>query len=362
MLKDDHRSVEKLFKRFEDAGDRAFVEKRKVVDRIIEELSVHAAVEEQLFYPVTRATVPAVEDVALESLEEHHIVKLVLSELEDLDPEAERFDAKVTVLIENVRHHVEEEESEYFPAVRDELGRKALTELGDAMASAKKTAPTRPHPRSPDTPPGNLVAGTAAGVVDKVGATVSGLAQGGVTAAQDLIDRILGNPTRRRPSSTGSSTARHTAQRVRAGSGETVDRVVAAVQAAESGSEDVVGAVQSGAARTGRAAASGAATVADDLRTGAAQTADAATRGARRAAGDVRRGAKDTARSARSTVRTSNGAARAGARKTGRAAKGISKAPSKASAKRTSAPRSKTPSKGTSTARSKVPAKASSRS
>ncbi len=82
LLKDDHRSVEKLFKRFEDAGDRAFVEKRKVVDRIIEELSVHAAVEEQLFYPVTRATVPAVEDVALESLEEHHIVKWVLSELE----------------------------------------------------------------------------------------------------------------------------------------------------------------------------------------------------------------------------------------------------------------------------------------
>ena len=150
-------SVEKLFKRFEDAGDRAFVEKRKVVDRIIEELSVHAAIEEQLFYPVTRATVPAVEDVALESLEEHHIVKWVLSELEGMDPEDERFDAKVTVLIENVRHHVEEEESEYFPEVRDELGRKALGELGDAMAAAKETAPTRPHPRSPDTPPGNIV-------------------------------------------------------------------------------------------------------------------------------------------------------------------------------------------------------------
>ena len=365
LLKDDHRSVEKLFKQFEDAGDRAFVEKRKVVDRIIEELSVHAAVEEQLFYPVTRATVPAVEDVALESLEEHHIVKWVLSELERMDPEDERFDAKVTVLIENVRHHVKEEESEYFPAVRDELGRKALTELGDAMASAKKTAPTRPHPRSPDTPPGNLVAGTAAGMVDKVGATVSGLAQGGVTAAQDLIDRILGNAKRRRPSSTGSSTARQTAQRVRAGSGETVDRVVAAVQAAESGTSDVAGAVQAGAARTGRAAASGAGTVADDLRSGAAQTADAATSGARRAAGDVRRGAEHTARSAKTTVRTSGGAARAGARKAGRAAKGTSKAtsktPSKASAKRTSAPRSKTPAKRTSAPRSKAPAKAASR-
>jgi hypothetical protein len=122
MLRADHRAVEKLFKRFEDAGPRAFVEKRKIVDRIIEELSVHAAVEEQLFYPATRATVPAVEEVALESLEEHHVVKWLLSELEDMDPEDERFSAKVTVLIESVRHHVREEESEYFREVRSELG------------------------------------------------------------------------------------------------------------------------------------------------------------------------------------------------------------------------------------------------
>ena len=125
----------------------AYVEKRAVVDKIIEELSIHAAVEEQLFYPVTRATVPDTEDIALESLEEHHIVKWVLSELDDMDPEDERFDAKVTVLIENVRHHVEEEEEEYFPKVRDELGRNALSDLGDAMVAAKAVAPTHPHPR-----------------------------------------------------------------------------------------------------------------------------------------------------------------------------------------------------------------------
>ncbi|MEZ5179447.1 MAG: hemerythrin domain-containing protein [Acidimicrobiales bacterium] len=57
LLKDDHKSVEKLFRRFEKAGDRAYVEKREVVDRIIEELSIHAAIEEQIFYPVTRETV-----------------------------------------------------------------------------------------------------------------------------------------------------------------------------------------------------------------------------------------------------------------------------------------------------------------
>src|SRR5580692_8397804 len=80
MLKDDHRTVEALFKRFEKAGDRAFTLKRTIVDKIIEELSKHAAVEEELFYPATRATVPGVDDIVLESIEEHHIVKWVLSE------------------------------------------------------------------------------------------------------------------------------------------------------------------------------------------------------------------------------------------------------------------------------------------
>jgi len=94
------------------------------------------------------------------------------------------------VLIENVRHHVKEEEEEYFPQVRDQLGRKALADLGDAMADAKKSAPTHPHPRSPDEPPGNAVVGAIAGVVDRVGDNLSGLAQGGVTAIGDLIARI----------------------------------------------------------------------------------------------------------------------------------------------------------------------------
>ena len=87
LLRNDHKTVEQLFKRFEKAGDRAYVQKREIVDRIIEELSVHAAIEELVFYPVARATVPGTEDIALESLEEHHIVKWLLSELADLDPE-----------------------------------------------------------------------------------------------------------------------------------------------------------------------------------------------------------------------------------------------------------------------------------
>ena len=220
MLKDDHKTVEQLFKRFEKAGDRAYAEKRQIVDSIIEALSSHAAIEEQVFYPVTRATVPGTEDIALESLEEHHIVKWILSELETMPPDAERFDAKVTVLIENVRHHVKEEENDFFPKVRKELDRASLNDVGDAMAAAKKGAPTHPHPRSPDTPPGNLIVGAAAGVADRITDTVSGITQGGVTAVGDLIATVLGRK-KPRVSASGSKVTRKTAARVRKAAGKT---------------------------------------------------------------------------------------------------------------------------------------------
>ena len=161
LLKNDHKTVEKLFKSFEKAGDGAVKTKRQVVDQIIEELCVHAAIEEQVFYPAVRDAVPDVEDTVLEALEEHHVAKWTLWELAGLAPEHERFDAKVTVLIESIRHHVEEEEGELFPEVRKALGRKALGEIGDAMEEAKKTAPTTPQPEMPDTPPGNLTAAPA---------------------------------------------------------------------------------------------------------------------------------------------------------------------------------------------------------
>jgi hypothetical protein len=104
----------------------------------------------------------------LESLEEHHVVKWMLNELEHLEPTDERFDAKVTVLIENVRHHVEEEETEFFPEVRDALGRKTLGEIGDLLEKAKKIAPTHPHPKAPDEPPANAIAGMVSGLIDRV--------------------------------------------------------------------------------------------------------------------------------------------------------------------------------------------------
>jgi hemerythrin superfamily protein len=167
-LKADHADVEKLFKAYEALGPRAYSSKEKAAARIIRALSVHAAIEEQVFYPAVRAEVADTNSEILEAIEEHHIVKWVLSEIQGLSPKDERYDAKVTVLIENVRHHVKEEESALFPQVRKALGRKRLTELGDTLAEARKLAPTSPHPRSPSTPPGNLVAAPVAKVMDKI--------------------------------------------------------------------------------------------------------------------------------------------------------------------------------------------------
>jgi hemerythrin superfamily protein len=177
LLKDDHKTVKRLFRKFEQAGDRAYATKRKLVDKITEELSVHSAIEEQVFYPSVRHAVEQTEDEVLEALEEHHIVKWTLSELESMDPREERFDAKVTVLIESVEHHIEEEEGEMFPRVRKALSRTQLNELGDLMERAKLAAPKRPHPRSPDEPPGNVVAGPLMAILDAGKTAIKGVGE-----------------------------------------------------------------------------------------------------------------------------------------------------------------------------------------
>jgi hemerythrin superfamily protein len=327
LLRDDHKKVEQLFRRFEKAGDAAYVEKRDVVDRLTEALAVHAAVEEQLFYPVVRATVPGTEGIALESLEEHHIVKWVLSELDAMAPQDERFDAKVAVLIENVRHHVREEEDDLFPRVRDELGRNALNDLGDAMAEARKTAPTRPHPRSPDTPPGNAVVGAAAGVADRIGDTVSGLAQGSVTAIGDLVATVL-RRKKPRTSPRGSSTARGTARAVRGAASDATEATIESVRRAK----ETVERAGDTARATTSSAAQGARRTARTAKRGATGTARAARANAQSTARAAHRNARSTARTAKANAESTATAARSSAKRTAATAK-------RTAAKRTAAKR-----------------------
>ena len=144
LLKEDHKEVRKLFNDFESAGENAFKTKGKLVDRIIELLTVHTYIENEVMYPRVRALLPDLEDDILESYEEHHVADVLVMELYAMKPENERFDAKTTVLIENVRHHIEEEEDEWFPKVREGLGRNALQEIGQAMQDSRKKAPRKP--------------------------------------------------------------------------------------------------------------------------------------------------------------------------------------------------------------------------
>ncbi|MGW7333233.1 hemerythrin domain-containing protein [Streptomyces sp. NPDC054840] len=144
LLRDDHKTVEKLFKQFEKTGDEDTDERRRLADQVIEELTVHAWIEEQIFYPAAREAAPDTTDHILESIEEHHAVVWMLSELKGMDAADERFKAKMSVLMENVRHHVEEEEKEWFPDVRKAMGRNRLTELGERLEAEKPKAPRDP--------------------------------------------------------------------------------------------------------------------------------------------------------------------------------------------------------------------------
>ena len=144
VLKDDHKQIKKLFKDFQGAGEDATSRKGEIVRKIIEELTVHTYLENECMYPEVRKLLPDLEDDVLESYEEHHVADVLCIELYLMNPGDERFDAKTTVLIENVTHHIEEEEQEWFPKVREGLGRKQLQEIGARMIEMRATAPRKP--------------------------------------------------------------------------------------------------------------------------------------------------------------------------------------------------------------------------
>ena len=144
MLKQDHKDVREQFRAFRKPGQTP-VQKQKVVDTILELLTVHTYIENEVMYPRVRDLLPDLEDDVLESYEEHHVADVLCMELASMDATDERFDAKTTVLIENVEHHMAEEEQDWFPKVREGLGRKQLQELGAELLAARKQAPRRPE-------------------------------------------------------------------------------------------------------------------------------------------------------------------------------------------------------------------------
>ncbi|WP_257446703.1 hemerythrin domain-containing protein [Archangium lipolyticum] len=158
LLKHDHETIRKLFKRYEalkHGGDLG--KKQELSRRIILELSIHAAIEEQVFYPSVKAHDSGWTERIDEALEEHRVAKWELAALQRMVPDDPRFDARFTVLVQNVLHHIEEEEKGLFASLHRTFAREELNAMADALALAKRTVPTHPHPMLPDEPPGNLV-------------------------------------------------------------------------------------------------------------------------------------------------------------------------------------------------------------
>ena len=143
LLKNDHKELKRVFREFERADDD-LGRKQRAVTKMIELLTVHTYLENEVMYPEVRKALPDLEDDVLESYEEHHVADVLCNELLQLDPSNEHFDAKVTVLIENVEHHMEEEEGDWFPKVRAGLGRNALIEIGERLEKLRTEAPTSP--------------------------------------------------------------------------------------------------------------------------------------------------------------------------------------------------------------------------
>jgi Hemerythrin HHE cation binding domain len=139
LLEDDHRKMRKLLDELEATTERGIRTREELYSTIKGELTIHELIEEEIFYPALKEH-PNAEDIVLEGYEEHHVVDLVMAELENLPVDDESWGAKAKVMKENVEHHMEEEEGDMFKQARSVFDRAELEELGERMAARKTEA------------------------------------------------------------------------------------------------------------------------------------------------------------------------------------------------------------------------------
>jgi hemerythrin superfamily protein len=137
LLKEDHQKVSGLFQQLEPTTERAEKTRTELFARLRQELDVHAKVEETIFYPAIKQAAET-REIVLEGFEEHHVIKMLLKELEALAVDTEQWTAKLKVLQENVEHHVEEEEGEMFQKARQVLSEDEIDRLGARMEEMKQ--------------------------------------------------------------------------------------------------------------------------------------------------------------------------------------------------------------------------------
>jgi hypothetical protein len=136
LLKTDHEKVSGIFEKLEETTERAEKTREELFTQLKLELDVHAHIEETIFYPVLKKS-EETRDITMEGIQEHHVVKVLLRELDAMGVGSETWTAKLKVLKENVEHHVEEEESDMFKSAREVLTQEQLEELGTLMEQEK---------------------------------------------------------------------------------------------------------------------------------------------------------------------------------------------------------------------------------
>jgi hemerythrin superfamily protein len=172
-LTTDHREVDRLFEEIESAAAGS-IERKRLVDQVTIELVRHSVAEEEYLYPAVRRHLPDGDATADKEIADHSRVERLLKDLEGREANASDFDVLVRKLKTEVTSHVLDEERNLFPQLRQACDKEALDKLGDKVRSAKKTAPTRPHPGAPDTAPVLKILAPGAGLVDRARDLVTG--------------------------------------------------------------------------------------------------------------------------------------------------------------------------------------------
>jgi hemerythrin-like domain-containing protein len=137
LLKDDHTKVKKMLEELDGTTERAEKTRTEIFGRLKHDLTIHEAIEEEILYPALKEFAKT-RDITLEAYEEHHVVDQIVSELEATPVSDETWGAKLTIMKENLEHHIEEEEGEMFKQARQVMERAELDELGDRMAARKE--------------------------------------------------------------------------------------------------------------------------------------------------------------------------------------------------------------------------------
>jgi len=137
LLKDDHDKMKKLLSELERTTERGVKTRQELFTTVKEELTVHESIEEEIFYPALKEH-PKTKELTLEAYEEHHVVDMVMAEIESLPFDDERWGAKFTVMKENIEHHIEEEEKELFAQATQVFDQDELRALGERMMARKE--------------------------------------------------------------------------------------------------------------------------------------------------------------------------------------------------------------------------------